>query len=701
MFLNVGSTSARRKRYKPMSLAKAIFSPETVGLIGASADPAKNTARPQRYMRMHGFQGQIVPVNPNRDEVLGERAYPSLASYGSPVDHAFIMVPARFVPSALEDCAAAGVKVATIYSDGFAEAGAEGQALQDKIVAMGRDLGIRITGPNSMGMIATDIAALMTVNAVLEAGELVRGRLGLVSQSGTILGTMISRGTPRGIGFSKLVSVGNECDLGVGELTGFLAEDPSTDAILLFLETLRDADKLAAAARRAYELGKPVLVYKLGRSSAGQQVALSHTGAIAGTDKAIDAFFRHNGMIRVDNLETLFEAPSLFIGRRPPTVRKAAVMTTTGGGAATVVDRLGTLGVDLAVPPMALRERMAGYGIRVSDSPLIDVTMAGANAEVYGAGLEELIRSDNCGIAVGVVGSSGQFKPDIAVKPIVAQSKADKPIAAFIAPQADRSLSLLNEAGVAGFRTPESCADAVRAFLSWCPPTETETSDFPDISDISLPESGPLTEIEGRDLFERMGIPMVAAELVQPGASPQVKDYPVAAKIVSRQIGHKSDVGGVHLSLNSVADLTTAINEMFKAVGTAEPDAILDGVLVSPMRKGLAEAILGFRRDPQVGPIVVLGAGGVMAEIYRDVSIRLAPVTVDEALSMIDEVRGLAVVRGFRGKKGDAAALAAAVSAFSKLAMKKAPILDEAEINPLLILDEGEGVLGLDAFAVR
>ncbi|MEQ9200098.1 MAG: acetate--CoA ligase family protein, partial [Rhodospirillales bacterium] len=249
--------------------------------------------------------------------------------------------------------------------------------------------------------------------------------------------------------------------------------------------------------------------------------------------------------------------------------------------------------------------------------------------------------------------------------------------------------------------TPESCADAVRAFLSWCPPTGTGAGDFPDISDINLPETGALTEIEGRELFSRMGVPMVAAELVQPGILPDVADYPVAAKIVFRQIGHKSDVGGVHLGLNNAADLTTAIDDMFRTVAAAEPDAVLDGVLVSPMRKGLAEAILGFRRDPQVGPIVVLGAGGVMAEIYRDVSIRLAPVTEEEAQSMIDEVRGLAVARGFRGRKGDATALAAAVSAFSRLAIKGAPILSEAEINPLLILNDGDGVLGLDAFAVR
>jgi acyl-CoA synthetase (NDP forming) len=682
-----------------MALSDAIFTPKTVGLIGASADPSKNTARPHRYMRKHGFAGTIVPVNPNRDEVLGEKAYKSLEAYGEKVDHAFIMVPARFVAGALQDCARAGVEVATIYSDGFAEAGPKGKARQDEIVALGRELGIRLIGPNSMGMIATDIAALLTVNAVLEADELVRGRLGLVSQSGTILGTMISRGAARGIGFSKLVSVGNECDLGVGELAELLVDDPSTDAILLFLETLRDADRLASAARRAYALGKPVIAYKLGRSSAGEQVALSHTGAIAGADKAIDAFFRHNGIARVMNLETLFEAPSLFIGRKPPVTRKASIMTTTGGGAATVVDQLGVLGVELSKPSEALRSRMAGYNIRVSDSPLIDVTMAGANAEVYGAGLEEMQKSDDCGIAIAVVGSSGQFKPDIAVKPIVAHARAEKPIAAFIVPQADRSLSLLNDAGVAGFRTPESCADAVRAYLDWRAPVETEhfslTGGLPDYR-----QGSALTEPEAGELFRALGVPLCPARLIRKGDDLSGIDYPVVAKVVSRQVAHKSDVGGVRLGIASEADLKDAIDDIVDSVESCMPEAEIDGILVSPMLKGLCEAILGYRNDPQIGPIVVLGAGGVMAEIYDDVAIRVAPVTAADALEMIGEVRGLAPVTGFRGQKGDAQALANAVAAFSKLALIESKRLSEAEINPLLVFAEGTGVSGLDAFAV-
>ncbi|MEQ9328678.1 MAG: acetate--CoA ligase family protein [Rhodospirillales bacterium] len=681
-----------------MSLADAIFRPRTVGLIGASADETKNTARPHRYMRMHGFEGTIVPVNPNRDEVLGEKAWPSLEAYGKPVDHAFIMVPTRFVPAAIEDCAKAGVKVATIYSDGFAEAGEAGQARQQALVDLGRRLGVRIIGPNSMGMIATDIAALLTVNAVLEAGDLVRGRFGLVSQSGTILGTMISRGIPRGIGFSKLVSVGNECDLGVGELAGYLADDPSTDAILLFLETLRDADALAAAARRAFDLGKPVIAYKLGRSSVGEQVALSHTGAIAGTDKAIDAFFRHNGIVRVDNLETLFEAPALFVGRKPPEIRRATVMTTTGGGAATVVDRLGVLGVDLATPGASLKQRMDGYDIRVGESPLIDVTMAGANAEVYGAGLDELVAADNNGIVVAVVGSSGQFKPDIAVRPIVERARSPKPIVSFIAPQADRSLRLLSDAGVAAFRTPESCADAVRAFLDWRAPVvqdhESRNVDLPD-----LPVAGALTEIEARNLFAALGVPMAAAKLVGPDDDLPDLSYPVAAKVVARDIAHKSDVGGVRLGIRDAAQLREALAGIYRDVGDAMPGVSIDGILVSPMLSGVCEAILGYRLDPQVGPVVVLGAGGVMAEIYRDVAIRMAPVSESEAMEMIAEVRGLAPVLGFRGRKGDAGALVRAVSRFSELSLMMGPILREAEINPLLILEEDGGVAGLDAFA--
>src|SRR5687767_8473067 len=331
-------------------LFQALFEPRSIALIGASGDAKKNTSRPQRYLRKHGYTGRIIPINPGRDEIFGEKAYPDVTAVPEAIDHAFIMVPAKAVQPAIEQCAEKGVPVATIYSDGFAETGPEGRRAQEKILEIARAGGVRVIGPNCIGLVTTEPGCAISVNAVLEMPQIKVGPLAMVSQSGSMLGGLLSRGLGRGVGFSKLISVGNESDLSVGEFVDLLVDDPHTQTILLFLETLRDADKLAHAARRAYAADKHVIVYKLGRSEVGQDLAASHTGAMAGSDEVADAFFRTHGMLRVDVLENLFELPVMLAGQKPAARHRVAVMTTTGGGAATVADRLGTFGVDVVAP---------------------------------------------------------------------------------------------------------------------------------------------------------------------------------------------------------------------------------------------------------------------------------------------------------------------------------------------------------------
>src|SRR5215217_5264203 len=352
-----------RKPATGKDLFQALFEPRTVALIGASGDAKKNTSRPQRYLRKHGYTGKIIPVNPGRDEIAGDKAYPDITSIPDEVDHAFIMVPAKAVQAAIEQCAQKGVAVATIYSDGFAETGAEGRKAQERIIEIARAGGVRVIGPNCIGLVSTEPGCAITVNAVLDLPEIKVGPLAIVSQSGSMLGGLLSRGLGRGVGFSKLISVGNESDLSVGEFADLLVDDPHTQTILLFMETLRDADKLAHAAKRAYAADKRVIVYKLGRSEVGQDLAASHTGAMAGSDEMADAFFKANAILRVDTLENLFELPALIDGQQPSKRHRVAVMTTTGGGAAAVVDRLGTLGVEVVGPTDEVVEKLAAQNI--------------------------------------------------------------------------------------------------------------------------------------------------------------------------------------------------------------------------------------------------------------------------------------------------------------------------------------------------
>lgn len=689
------------------NLADALFRPRNVALVGASGDETKNTARPQRYLRKHGYDGRIIPVNPGRDTVLGETAYPDLVSAPGPIDHAFIMVPAAAVPAVMEDCCRAGVKVASIYSDGFAETGPDGLERQRELLEIARAGSVRLIGPNSMGVIDVRASCPLTVNAVLEIPRIKPGPLSVISQSGTMVGAMISRGEKHGLGFSKLISIGNEADLTVGEIGDLMVDDPETGAILLFLESIRDPEALGAMARRAHDAGKPVLVYKLGRSPAGRALAVSHSGAIAGDDAACAAFFHHHGILRVDMLETLIEMPPLVMGRRPAPGRRVAVLTTTGGGAATVVDRLGVHGLDLVPAGGELRNRLAPLGITLSDGPIIDLTMAGARREVYETALKSLLASPDCDAVIAVVGSSAQFHPQLAVEPIIAASKSSrKPLAAFLVPQAEASLSLLAEAGVAGFRTPEACADAVRGYLAWQGPRplQEDKSSAPSKAVLAaLSEAaGPvLDEMAARAVFDALGIPQAPAWLLDETAPQSDIDYPVAAKVVSPDIAHKTEAGGVVLGIADPDALTEAATEIRRRVADATREAAITGILVQRMETGIAEALIGYRHTPETGPIVTLAVGGTLAELYSDAAVRVAPTDLESALEMIEEVKGLAPVRGFRGHtKGDCQALAAAIVALSSLGgldSSRRRVM-EAEINPLII--KPDGVIAVDGLLV-
>jgi len=647
-----------------MRLAQALFAPRAVALVGASGDPSKNTARPQRYLRKHGYAGRIVPINATRDEVLGERAYRRVADAPGEIDHALIMV--EDVEAALEDCAAKGVAVASIYSNGFADAGAAGVARQARLVARARVLGVRLLGPNSMGVVDLPGHVALTVNAVLEADALPSGRTSLISQSGTMLGTLLSRGAARGLGYAKLVSIGNEADLGVGELVELLVEDPDTKVIALFLETVRDAERLARAARKAHAAGKPIVAYKLGRSRLGEELARSHTGALAGADVALDAYFRACGILRVDMLESLIEIPPLLAGRKPiPRTRAArvSVVTTTGGGAAAVVDRLGLHGIELA--------------------GMHDLTMAGG-ARAYRATLERLLADAECDAVLAAVGSSAQFHPEFAVQPILQAQRSDKPLVAFLTPHAEASLQLLAQQGVPAFRTPEACADSLAAFFAWHAPRQ-----FGDGAR-TLPGSVPqLIRAPSPNWFEvvaSLGIPVAEQAVVQAPEYAHGVPYPVALKRLD--LAHKTEAGGVALNIANAGELTMHARRMGQA-----------RLLVQRMEAGLAEAIIGYRDDPVVGPLALVGMGGTLAEIYQDIAVELAPVTEDEARAMIERVKGLAIVRGYRNlPRGDIDALARAVAALSRFALVPERPVREAEVNPLIV--KMDGVVAVDALVM-
>ena len=685
------------------NLRKAFLQPRCVALVGASSDLNTNNSRPQRFLQRFGYPGRILPIAPFRVEILGEPAYPDLKSAPGPIDHAFIMVPATAVPGVVDECCELRIPVATIFSAGFAELGEEGRQRQREMAEKARAAGVRLLGPNCMGLINVHDRIPLTVHAAIEREDLVPGPLSLISQSGSMTGSILSRAQARGLGFSKLISVGNESDLSVGELVDMLVDDEDTGVILLFLETFRDADRLADAARRAYAVGKPLIAYKLGSSGVGRRVATSHTGAMTGPDEVANAFFREHGIIRVYTFEGLFETAQLVIGHRPPRGNRVSVVTGTGGAAAMVVDRLGVLGAEVVGPSVELLEQLAEKDIQVSDAPLTDIVMEHSEGGGYSAILSALLESDHTDAVVSVIGSSAQNAQIIVDRLLRVEPRNAKPLGVFLAPRADDALVQLQMNGVAGFRTPESCADAVSAYLKW---------KAPGVRPRAPPEAGAasavarrfgserLSEHEASMLFSALGL-RVAEHRIWNEGSPRIDlPGPYAVKLLSPYILHKSDSGMVLLDVPREG-VAAAAQRLLQDAKVRFPNASIEGVLVQQMEHGLAEVIVGFRQDPEVGPVVMLGMGGIAAELRHNISMRIAPVTLETAREMIREIRELDTLRGFRNlPRGDCEALAGAVRAISLLAHIGSRTVIDAEVNPLIVKAQGRGVVAVDGLVV-
>jgi acetate---CoA ligase (ADP-forming) len=691
--------ASRRHAAGARSLREVLFAPRSIALIGQSNDAGKTAGRPLKFLRQAGYAGRVYPVNARRDEVLGERAWPSLEALPEVPEHAYIVAPTEAAMEAIEACGRAGVAVATVLSDGFAEAGDIGLARENRLTEIVRTTGMRIVGPSSLGIVDLRNGALITANAAFDEPGLPVGRIFGASHSGGMIGTFLSRGRACGIGFAGLVSVGNEVDLSLGEICLATLDDPDIEGYLLFLETLRHADALRRFAVGAAAAGKPVLAYKLGRSAAARELALTHTGALAGEDDVADAFLRDCGIARVESLSGLLEGLPLLKRvppRRAPGTPRVAVITTTAGGAATVIDPLASRGIEVGSPSEETYARFEAAGIKVARARLIDLTLVGTRYEVMKSALDILTTAPEFDLVVTVVGSSARFYPHLAVRPIVDSAAAAKPIAAFLVPEAPQARAELAKAGVANFYTPEACADAVAAALSRrlprAIPTEVKApSEIATDARAARASAGrTLDELEAYGVLDRIGVPRAPSVALDIDAEvpPLPFGDPVAAKVLSAEITHKSNVGGVVLGLTDAAGLAAAMAAMRARLPQAKR------VLVQPMIAGLGEVLVGYRVDPDAGPLIMLAAGGILTEIYRDRSLRLAPVDLATAREMIAEVRALKALAGYRGKPaGDLDALARAVVAMSRLVDD--PTVREAEVNPLLV--RADGVVAVDA----
>jgi len=680
------------------NLRDALFSPRSVAIVGQSDDASKAAGRPLKFLRRIGYAGRVYPINPRRETVLGERAWPALAALPESPDHAYIVTSTETAVAAVEECGALGVKVATVLADGFAEAGAEGIARETRLRETCARTGIRIVGPSSLGVVDLRTRVMLTANAAFDEKDFPLGRVFAASHSGSMIGALMSRGKARGTGFAGFVSVGNEVDLSLGEICAVTLDDPDIDGYMLFLETMRHADSLRRFAHSAAERGKPIIAYKLGRSATARELAVSHTGALAGEDDVADQFLKSCGIARVDTLEGLIEGLPL-LSRGPVAARggrkRVGVVTTTAGGATMVVDPLASRGVTIEPASADTLARLAAAGVEVKPARLVDLTIAGARYQTMKAALDILTTAPEFDLVLAAIGSSARSQPETTVRPIIDSAGAARPLAAFLVPDAPQALAMLSSAGVPNFRTPEACADAIAAALSRQPPRP-----LPARTVATAASSGPiLDELAAGALLDRLGIaraPSVALEAGIARAPTLPFAYPVAVKVLCADIAHKTDVGGVALGVADGDALLAAIRKIAAAIAERSPGARVTRVLVQPMMSGLGEVLLGYRVDRDVGALIMVAAGGVLTEIARDRSLRLAPIDLATAHEMIAEVRALIALAGYRGRPaGDLDALAHAMVALSWLADDAN--IAEAEINPLIVREAGQGVIAVDA----
>lgn len=550
-----------------------------------------------------------------------------------------------------------------------------------------------MVGPSSLGVVNPRNGVMLTGNAAFGEPDTPCGGIFVASQSGSVIGALVSRARGRGIGFAGLVSTGGEADLSLGEICAATLDDPEVTSYALFLESLRHAQDLAVFAAAAHRAGKPVAVYKLGRSEEAAALTVSHTGALAGEDNEADAFFRSCGFARISTFEGLVEAPALLklipAGTGPRTPR-VGVVTTTGGGAAIMVDQLALRGLSVRGPSHELVARMAAAGAPVPHSLIADLGLAGARHDVVSAALRALQDSGEFDLVVFVIGSSARLNPELAVQALAERGGHTVPVVGFALPDAPAAAALLATSGVPAFRTPESCADAVAAAFA-----RRSATIVPD--QVGQSPAGKPVLLDEQASAEVLGLPVLPSVVLKTASLDDIElpfGFPVVVKALSDQLAHKTDVGGVVLRVADADGVRAAARMIVANVSRA--GITVDRVLVQPMAEpGVGEVLVGYRRSPEVGPVIVLSTGGVQAELYDDVAVRLAPVDRETALEMIDEVTGLTVLKGHRGTTaGDLSALADAVVAVSQLAVR-APHVVEAEANPVLV--RCEGVVALDA----
>jgi acetyl coenzyme A synthetase (ADP forming)-like protein len=696
---------------------RVLFAPRSVAVIGATNRAGSVGQAVFANVFTHGYAGVVYPVNPKAPSVMSVKAFPSVLDIPDEVDLSIIIVPSDLVPGVMEECGRKGIKAAMVITAGFKELGGAGVAKEQAVLAAAGKNGIRLLGPNCLGIINTD--PQVSLNGSFARLMPRTGNIALVSQSGAVGVAALEYAQGEEIGLSKFVSVGNKADLNENDFLAYLKDDPQTDVILFYLEDLSDPKRFFQLAREITgEAGnkKPILAIKSGRTAAGARAASSHTGALAGSDQAYDALFAQCGVLRVESLEELFDYALAFSSQPLPQGNRVAIITNAGGLGIMTTDAAVRYGLEMAEFQESTVARLkAGLPPAANLHNPVDV-LGDAREDRYRAALESVLGDAN--VDGVIVISTPQLMTDLAA---IASTVAEvapayrKPtlVCQMALGEIEETLAIWSRAHLPHYHFPEEAARSMGAMARYATSIHQDRYEVKTFTDVDrdrvqavlnrVKEAGRkyVLEPEAHEIFQAYGFPVApftwvhSADEAVPAA--ETLGYPVALKIVSPDVIHKFDVGGVKLNLANGDEIRQAYSEILAAVARVHPGAVIQGMLVQKMMLQARETILGMSRDPHFGPLLMFGLGGTYVEVFRDVTFQLAPISEGWAMKMIQGLKGFQTLTGYRGlPPADLGAIAACLERLSQMALDF-PEMKELDMNPFTVFAEGQGAAVLDA----
>jgi acyl-CoA synthetase (NDP forming) len=693
---------------------RPLLTPASIAIIGASSRPDSLAGRPLAHLQRQRFPGPIYPINPQRTEIAGLPCYPSVEAVPQAPELALIVLPGAHVLPALEGCARLGVRAAVVISSGFAEVDGDGASKQKKMGELAAATDMVICGPNSIGILNFVDNIPLTFAPNSDIGRRQPGRAAFVSQSGGLMASLGNRLFDAAVGLNYAIATGNEADLTLVEALEYLAEEPSTDTLIAIIEEIRDGPRFLALCRRLLHLGKPLIAHKIGRSEVGSAAVRSHTGALAGSYRALQAVFRQFGVIEAPDLDDIIDLAATVAAGHWPRGNNIAIVTSSGGAGAAAADSADDLALRVspfdAQTQQRLREFLPGFSAGAVQNPF-DVTAQAIENPSASAEIARILLADATvdGLVMISPGAAEQGQ-ERAEQLIAATATTDKPFLQVLLSGSVAALmcETLRRAGVPVFHSPAKAMAAITRLRHFVRARELASLRQERRAEVrerlleALAKSGSQsTEYEVKRLLQRFGITVVEERLARSAeeavSAAEELGYPVVVKVHSPDITHKTEVGGVRLNLTNAKRVREAYSSVLAGAAQSAPRAKLDGVLVSRMVDVRLELIAGFHTDPTFGPLVLFGLGGIWAEALNDVAMRPAPIAQDEVEEMVQELRGAALLRGARGLPGiQPGALQCLLLALSDIAVASAGQLEGIDINPAAVTADGRLIV-LDA----